>query len=106
MLKSKSVGKLGTWLKNAQKSALSAMQLRREGMESKSGDASLSAHVNLAASRSASAIMVSVGFFSLRSGSRTSPRLPASASRNCDRVFVHIQADVDDMLLHDPSPMH
>jgi len=23
-----------------------------------------------------------------------------------DRVFVHIEADIDDMLLHDPSPMH
>src|SRR5271166_248484 len=26
--------------------------------------------------------------------------------RNRDRVFVRIEADVDDMLLHDPSPMH
>jgi hypothetical protein len=27
-------------------------------------------------------------------------------NRHRDRVFVHIQADVNDMLLHDPSPMH
>ena len=32
------------------------------------------------------------------------PRLPASASATAIVVFVHIQADVDDTLLHDPSP--
>ena len=38
--------------------------------------------------------------------SRTSPRWLPSATRDRDRVFVHIKADIDDMLIYDPSPMH
>jgi hypothetical protein len=34
------------------------------------------------------------------------PPLARLGKRHRDCLFVHIQADVDDTLLHDPSPMH
>ena len=37
---------------------------------------------------------------------RAAPPLARLGKRHRDCVFVHIQADVDDTLLHDPSPMH
>lgn len=47
-----------------------------------------------------------VGVFAILPCSRTSTRLSESASATAIVSLVHVQADVGDRLVHDPSPMH